>query len=104
MVNASGCDRHNLLEAIRTGNFYATCGPEFHTIRYQQPEVMITTSPVRFARLVGPASSGARIGTFDGPLLNEAKFEIPSDWPYAYLEIEDDAGHRAWTNPLFTDL
>lgn len=103
MVNAPTDDRQNLWDAIRAGNFYATCGPDFHTITYHEPEVMITTSPVRFARLVGPASSGARIGTFDGLLLNKATFEIPKNWPYAYLEIEDDQGQRAWTNPLFIE-
>ncbi len=103
MVNAPAGDRQSLEDAIRAGNFYATCGPDFDTITYHEHEVMITTSPIRFARLVGPASSGARIGTFDGPLLNEAVFEIPANWPYAYLEIEDDQGRRAWTNPLFIE-
>ncbi len=103
MVNAPTCGRRDLWDAICAGNFYATCGPEFYTITYRESEVMITTSPVRFARLVGPGSSGARIGAFDGSLLNEVTFEIPADWPYAYLEIEDDQGQRAWTNPLFIE-
>jgi hypothetical protein len=34
-------------------------------------------------------------------LLTGAVFEIPRNWPYAYLEIEDEQGRRAWTNPLF---
>jgi hypothetical protein len=26
---------------------------------------------------------------------------VPPDWDYAYLEIEDELGRRAWTNTLF---
>jgi hypothetical protein len=61
----------------------------------------MTSSAVRFARLVGPAERGQRIGSFDGTLLTEATFQVPDDWSYAYLEIEDESGHRAWTNSLF---
>jgi hypothetical protein len=35
--------------------------------------------------------------------MTEAAFDLPADWPYAYLEIEDDRGRRAWTNTLMRD-
>lgn len=101
MVNASSCTQESILAAIRSGNFYSTCGPEFKHIACDGDRVSITTSPVQFARLVGPASLGTRVGSFDGALFSEASFVIPQDWPYAYLEIEDDRRRRAWTNPLF---
>ena len=31
----------------------------------------------------------------------KATFEVPDDWGYAYIELEDYMGRRAWTNPLF---
>ena len=101
MVNASGCSREALQDAIRAGNFYSTCGPEFETIEYFGNCVSVRTSPVRFVRLVGPAYLGRRIGSFDGELLDRATMEVPSDWRYVYLEVEDDQGRRAWTNTLF---
>ena len=64
-------------------------------------KVSIHCSPVQVARLVGPGSRGARTGAFDGSLLTNAAFEIPQAWQYAYLEVEDEQGRRAWTNPLF---
>ncbi len=66
-------------------------------------ELQMTTSPIRFLRLVGPGSRGNRLGSFDGPLLTSASLPIPQDWSYAYVEIEDETGRRAWTNNLFTD-
>ncbi len=100
-VSAPQCSREAITNAIKDGNFYSTCGPEFHTITHSNGSVGIRTSPVRFARLVGPNSKGARTGSFDGELLTEAEFELPSDWSYVRLEIEDARGHRAWTNTLF---
>jgi len=100
-VNAPECSRPALDAAIRAGNFYSSCGPAFRSIECDGSRVMVRTSPVQFVRLVGIGSSGKRLGSFDGSVLTEAAFEVPEDWPYAYLEIEDPTGRRAWTNPLF---
>lgn len=101
VANAPSCSRDPILSAIRAGNFYSTCGPEFYSIAYDGEQVTIRTSPVQFARLVGPAHLGDRVGSFHGHLREEASFPFPQDWPYAYLEIEDEQRRRAWTNPLF---
>ena len=101
MVNVRELTREAIEKAIRSGNFYSTCGPEFHSITCADGAVSIQTSPVQFARLVGPKSEGRRLGSFDGTLMTEATFPIPREWPYAYLEIEDAQGRGAWTNPLF---
>ncbi len=103
MVNARACTRRAILEALRVGNFYSTCGPEFHAITYQHNNITIQTTPIQFARLVGSAYLGQRRGGFEDTVFTEATFEIPSDWPYAYVEIEDAQGRRAWTNTLFTE-
>ena len=105
MVNAPELSPEAIWAAIRAGHFYASCGPEFHAIECESAErdairVTVRTSAVQFVRLVGPAHLGARIGSFDGKLLTEATLQVPLDWPYVYLEIEDAQGRRAWTNPL----
>jgi hypothetical protein len=103
MVAAEACTREAILDAVRAGRFYSSCGPEFHAIEVAGQRVRFETSPVQFARLVGPASRGQRVGSFDGRVFEEMTFEIPEGWAYAYLEIEDTQGRRAWTNPLFTE-
>ena len=101
MVNAADRSRPAILSAIRKGNFYSSCGPEIHSIESDGASVTVRTSPVRFVRLAGPGTSGHRVGSFDGELRTEATFEIVPEWPYAYLEVEDDCERRAWTNNLF---
>lgn len=104
MVNAPARSREAIGQAIRAGHFYSTCGPEFYSIAYDGAAVRVETSPVQFVRLVGPAHHGQRIGSFDGSVVEGAAFEVPDGWPYAYLEIEDALGRRAWTNPLFVTV
>jgi len=101
MVNAAQGSPKAILGALRAGNFYSTRGPQIDSIHYDGERVSIQCSPVQFARLAGPGSKGARTGSFDGKLLTEAAFHVPESWAYAYLEIEDAQGRRAWTNPLF---
>jgi hypothetical protein len=101
MVKAFECTREALMAALRAGQFYSTCGPEFSSIEYADGEVTAHTSPVQFVRLVGPADKGVRVGSFEGETRQVTTLKVPASWPYAYLEIEDVRGRRAWTNTLF---
>ncbi|MGE5551011.1 MAG: PHP domain-containing protein [Bacteroidota bacterium] len=101
VVNAGECSASAIMASIRRGNFFATCGPEFRSIQLDGRDLRLRTSPVRFIRLAGPGCLGKRLGSFDGPLMTEAVLTVPEDWDYVYLEIEDEARRRAWTNGLF---
>jgi hypothetical protein len=101
MVQAEDLSARAITESLRAGRFYSSMGPEFRTIRMEDGAVTVETSPVQFVRLVGPASRGQRVGTYaPGAPLCEATLTVPEDWAYAYLEIEDACGRRAWTNTL----
>ncbi len=104
VVNTDACTPRKIMEAIRSGNFYSSCGPEIHSIAWDGNDVHLTTSPVRFVRLVGPDYRGMRRGSFDGSLITEVRIPVPMDWQYHCVELEDDTGRRAWTNALFTDM
>ena len=102
MVNAKDCTRGEILSSIRNGDFYASQGPDFKSFAYEENRILVETSPVMYARLIGPRRQGEWVHALDRTPICRAEFEIPSDWPYARLEIEDAAGKRAWTNPLWT--
>lgn len=103
MVAAAERTPAAILSALRAGHFYSSCGPVIHDIAYDGRRISIETSPVQFARLVGPNSHGQRVGSFDGRRLTSAAFDVPDDWRYMYLEVEDGQGRRAWTNHLFVE-
>ncbi len=100
MVNAPERTREAIMAALWQGHFYSTCGPIIASLEYDGENMTVYSSPVQFARLVGPTHHGARVGSFDGHTLTEATFKIPPEWAYAYLELEDTCGRRAWTNTL----
>ena len=100
-VNAPDLSRDSVLTAIKRGNFYSSCGPEFKSITCDGNILHIDCSPVQFIRLVGPGTRGWRTGSFTTELLTHASMEIPEDWEYVYIELEDETGKRAWSNTLF---
>lgn len=133
VVNAPELTAETILRSIKQGNFYSTRGPEIHSINYSGDKVNIQTSPVRYARLVGPAYyhkpgvwgipeefQDTPVVSKDGGLLTEASFTPSFRWtqiveglretigqpyntndPVVRIEVEDDHGRVAWTNPLY---
>jgi hypothetical protein len=101
MVNAVEKSHSAILASLRAGNYYASCGPEIRSLEFRDGMISVETSPVQFIRLVGANIYGKRVGSFDGSTLTSAKFEVPPNWPYAYIEVEDHQRRRAWTNNLF---
>lgn len=100
-VDAPSPDPAALLEAIRAGRFVSSCGPTIERLEAHDREVTVRCSPARFIRLVGPTHHGRRVAALDGPPVTAAAFAVPDDWAHARIEVEDEAGRRAWTNALF---
>ena len=102
VVNSAELTRLAVLDALRRGNFYASRGPQFHSIRLEDNYVVLGTSPVRSVRLVGAGSRGRQwIADPEGDPITELAAELPDDGSYVRVEIEDEAGKLAWTNSLF---
>ena len=103
VVNAPELTKESIMSAIKFGNYYSSCGPEFRSITFDGRYLNIECSPVQFIRLVGPGFFGWRTGSFDDKLVTEATVEIPLDWDHVFIEIEDNKGKRAWSNTLFVN-
>ena len=89
----------SILQALKNGEFYATCGPEIYDFYIEDGKICIQCSPVSQViarnlttphRVVrGENMVGAQI-----PLRDLCK-------DYIRVEIVDAQGRRAWTNPIF---
>lgn len=107
MVRATELSSAAIMKALRAGEFYATTGPVFHTIRTEKESVHCETSPVTKARLVGKGCLGERIMVPRNSEITSFSFSLDPESavmrsPYLRLEVEDAAGRRAWTNTLWT--
>jgi hypothetical protein len=101
MVNAPELTREAIMASIRRGNFYSSTGPEFRSIRIEQKNrVVVQTSPIAHARLIGPRGDNKYKGLRGASEMTETTFRIPDHWPSARLEIADGMGGTAWSNPL----
>jgi hypothetical protein len=99
MVNAVRNTAIELLAAIKAGKFYSSQGPEFQSIKLDGQRLEIETTPVKFARLIGPRNLGKWV--YKAEMFERAIFKIPADWAFARIDIEDSEGNHAWTNALW---
>jgi hypothetical protein len=101
-INCESLNEKNVMKAIRTGNFFASTGPDFLDLTYNNGKLYVKTSPVTDVRLVGPAYRHViHSKTLSGNEYTECEFEVPGEWKYHYIEIEDSKGKKAWSNNLF---
>ena len=103
MVKASALTRSAVMDAIRKKHFYATTGPEIHSLSLRRNVVRIACSPVReiVFHAVGP--QGRRFAA-KKRLLTEAEFDLTDKWKHTtYLRVEliDSKGRKAWSNPIW---
>ena len=83
MVRAASLTPASIITAMKTGDFYATCGPEFTAFTLQDSQVDVTCSAVQ--RVILSANNHrADCAHCDG--LTSASFDLGDD-PPAFLRI-----------------
>jgi hypothetical protein len=102
MAQAEECKQDSILASLKSGRFYATRGPEIYSMKVSNNTLHVKTSPVQIAWLAGERFHGTRIAAEFGKELTEFSIQLPDDFSFVRLELEDDAGKRAWTNTLFS--
>jgi hypothetical protein len=105
-----------VLDALRHGRFYSSCGPEILELDADEQAVTVRCSPVASATLIGGPQRGSRanagrLGYPQGAeildrdssgALTAVRLERPWDAQYGRIELADAAGRKAWTNPLWS--
>ena len=114
-VRAAEKTQPAILEALRTGMFYGSTGPEIHGVEVSDGDVVVRCSPASAVTLYAGRTHGARAnsGRLAYPnhsqvLERDADERItavrlmrPYDAPYGRVEVLDAQGRKAWTNPLW---
>lgn len=104
-VKSPSRSSEDILAAIRAGRFYASSGPIVHDLRFEGRQMTLRCSPAQEVRLVNPLPgvgwTSARLGR-PGPCA-EIAYAIPDAWKQFRVEILDERGRKAWTNPFHFD-
>ncbi len=108
-VKAKSADPDELLEALKLGHYYSSQGPQIHSISISGKELEVSCSPVDTITVAGGTSRSVRkVGraitsaTLDLRGL-EKGFVTPKPSPWLRVTIIDNAGKRAWSNPIWLD-
>ena len=100
MVKSETGDPDALLAALKAGDYYSSSGPEIYDLAVEPGErLFLRCSPANRVFLIGGPAKYQTIGEQG---ITEAEFDL-SSWtsPYARVLVRDDAGRKAWTNPIW---
>ena len=114
MVHAAERTEAAVLEALRQGHTYASAGPQIRDITVDDTELEVRCSPARAVVMASryetgwAVSAGARnrmeearvLERDDRGLIVRARFSPSIELPHRRVVIEDEAGRRAWSNPI----
>jgi hypothetical protein len=101
MVRAPDCTEESILWAISRGHFWATSGPELRKIWVEKETVHVECSPVRIINFKAQGRHGHTERVRQASLITGASFELRGPEAYIRIEIIDDLGRRAWSNPFY---
>lgn len=96
MARAASTDTSDIIDALRSGDFYATQGPEIH-IRRDGNKAFVNCSPaVKIAFFSNTVWSPNRI--FYGKDLTDASYTFPDTDRFVRAIVTDADGKTAWSN------
>ena len=101
MVKAAELTLDGIMNALRTGAFYSTLGPEIKDMTLDGNELTVKCSEAQSIVFKAQRSRGKRVSPPDGEFLTEATYSIPESVKYVRVEITDETGKKAWSNPFF---
>ncbi len=100
MIKARELTADAVLEALRTGCSYASCGPEIYDWRLVDGKAMLKCSPAKEVHFLCARSSGTALYQDGGEPITEAEFTPNASRKYVRAEVVDAAGNHAWTQPI----
>lgn len=96
------CDRlspQDIEEALRNGNFYASQGPQFIDVQYDNDIVDITCSEDVERIIVYSNTAWVDQRIFEAPH-GKTRYQITDYDRYIRIELIDGKGHKAWCAPF----
>ncbi|MCX5580083.1 CehA/McbA family metallohydrolase [Kaistia terrae] len=99
MVKATENTPEAILAALKSGAYYASQGPSIHHMEIDAGHLNIETSAIHRAWLVGHAARSTAVMSENFTRARLPLEKFAGRW--ARLIIQDHAGRRAWSNPLY---
>lgn len=101
-VRADRLTPDSIMGALRRGLFYSSNGPEIHAIEIEGDEILVASSQARSIGFVSNTALGER-NTVEEGLIEEAVYTLRGGERYVRVEVIDQMGRTAWSNPIFIE-
>ena len=102
MVKSETLEPEALVEALKAGRFYSSQGPEIHALQVSSTEVIVECSPASSIIALGRGSAGA-FSTAPGQRSARLPLDKFRKGGWLRVVVVDEAGRRAWSNPVWLD-
>ena len=103
VIRADGLNYGTIFAAIRRGDFYTSSGPEISQLYVEDNVLHIECSPVRSIVVNSSGRAAGVIHASSGETVVGADIKLHSDfYDYLRVTIEDECGHRAYSNAVST--
>ncbi len=102
MVKSETLEPEALVEALKAGRYYSSQGPEIHALQVSCTEVIVECSPATTIVALGRGSAGA-FSTSPGQTSARLPLDKFRKGGWLRVVVVDEAGRRAWSNPVWLD-
>jgi hypothetical protein len=102
MVKSETLEPEALVDALKAGRFYSSQGPEIHALQVSSTEVIVECSPASSIIALGRGSAGA-FSTAPGQRSARLPLDKFRKGGWLRVVVVDEAGRRAWSNPVWLD-
>ncbi len=99
MIKADKLEYKAITDALLKGNFYASMGPEIHSLYFEDGKIHIKSSEAQSICLNTASRRAQRVTG----CLTEAVFDVVPEDEYVRITVTDMKGKKANTNAYFTD-
>ena len=103
VIKADKLEYETVTKALTDGHFYASQGPEIHSLWFEDDTIHITCSPADRVILNTGVRRAACEYAENGKLLTEVSFRVTPKDEYVRITVIDEKGYPANTNAYFTD-
>jgi len=99
MVKAKSLTGESLMNSLRNGLFYSSNGPEIFALDIDEKSIRVKSSPAKAINFITKNGLGERFTALNEPIM-DAEYRLKGSERYLRIEVEDEEGGTAWTNPI----
>lgn len=100
MIKAKELTPAAIMDALRTGSFYSSCGPALKDFQIKDGKAEVKCSPAVEICFMGDYTLSHNVTARPKKLITSAEYKLPKKIKWVRAEIVDAQGRHAWTNPI----